>query len=47
MSKVAFRIEVYQLQTCIFIEIFDCEQEVDSLFVDVTDGDCDYCYQTM
>jgi hypothetical protein len=47
MSKVVFRIEVYQQQTCIFIEIFDSEQEVDSLSVDVADGDCDCCHQTM
>lgn len=47
MFKVAFQIGVYQLQSCIFIEIFDSEQEVDSLPVDVADGDCNCYHQTM
>jgi hypothetical protein len=47
MSKVHLRIEVYQQQTCIFIQIFESEQEMDSLRSDGIDADCDYHHQTM
>ncbi len=47
MSKVPITGEDSEQQTCIFIQIFESEQEMGPLHSDGTDADCDCCYQAM